>query len=130
MSVTIVIGPTTIGPSSYPTVTIRDNSLKISDALDQRSIASFTIFDANGTLHFVFGQQVTITDSVLGLRYTGYVYNSTEVNLPPNAAIESTVNCIDQHWLADKRVSQKDYTNQYAGDIFVDQLANFQANEG
>jgi hypothetical protein len=131
MSLTIVIGGTTISPSSYTTVSIIDDGqVNISDSLAQVSTATFTIHDTAGTLHFSALQQVTITDSVLGQRFTGYVTDSTETNIPPNKNITHLVNCMDQRWLAIKRVSQKDYTNQYAGDIFVDQLANYQANEG
>lgn len=111
-------------------VPIFNNSCSVTDTLDGRSTATFTVLDSTGQLHFVYGMQVTITDSVLGLVFSGYVSDATETNYPPNAMVESVVNCIDQHYLADKRVARQDYSNFYAGDIVTSLLANYLAAEG
>src|SRR5207245_2827636 len=106
MALTITVGSNTVS-------LLEGTAPNIHDTLDQRSQASFKVYDSTGTLHFSYGQAVTITDSVAGLLFSGYVNDSTETNLPPNAANTILVNCFDQHYLADKRVSQVDYTSEY-----------------
>lgn len=104
--------------------------LKISYTLDQRSTCTFMVHDATGTKHYQPGQPVQVTDSIAGLRFNGYIEESDEKNLYPNPDIVSTITCIDQRFLADKRVAQKDYFNRYAGDIANDLLHTYLAGEG
>jgi hypothetical protein len=107
-----------------------EGSLSIADTLDQRSTCTFVVIDPTGTQHYQPGQPVLVTDSVNGLLFSGYIDNSQERNLYPQPHILSTIQCIDQHYLADKRVVQKNYANQYAGDIAADLLHTYLAAEG
>lgn len=107
-----------------------EGTLKISNTLDQRSTCTFAVHDATGTNHYQPGQPVLVYDNSTGLLFTGYIDGSKEKNLYPQPDIISTLTCIDQHYLADKRVAQKDYLNRYAGDIATDLLHTYLAQEG
>ncbi len=107
-----------------------EGSLKVQDTLDQRSTCTFVVLDTTGTQHYQPGQPVLVQDQQNGLLFTGYIDNSQEKNLYPQPHILSTIACIDQHYLADKRVAQKNYANQYAGDIAADLLHTYLAAEG
>lgn len=111
-------------------VSYLEGSLSISETLDQRSQCQFTVWDATGTQHYVYGQPVQVVDAIEGLLFSGYVHDSQETNLPPNPALLSVVSCIDQHYLADKRVSQSDYSNLYAGHIVANLVNDYLAAEG
>ncbi len=122
----------TLSGVTYP---ILDKTLKITESVTQTSRADFTVYDSTGVVHFQFRQEVTITDSVLGLVFSGYVYDSTETNYYPQAAIKHVVTCTDQRDLMTKRVASglnddANMSNQYAGDNVVYLLANYLSQEG
>src|SRR5712692_5305025 len=94
-----IAGTTITGTTTY----IREGTFELDDQIDQRTTCKFTVFDATGTQHYTKGQPVVVSDSVLGVLFTGFVNGSAETNLYPNPGIESQIDCIDNHSLADKR---------------------------
>lgn len=123
MSITVTI--------SGATVTVLEQSVNIHDTADGRSVASFTVKDLTGLADYQYGQPVTITDTVGNYTYTGYVNDTDKQNLTPQTANLITVNCIDGHYLLDKRLySGPEYINRYAGDIVTDLIATELAAEG
>jgi len=116
-----------ISNTPYP---IKESSLKISGKIDQRTTCTFDVIDANGTFIFFKGQPVVVSDSVLGVLFTGYIHNPGAQNLLPTATIDWTIDCVDQMWLTDKRSSNIVYGNQQSAVILCDQLENILAVEG
>lgn len=117
----------TIGGTS---VSILAGSLQIPRVLGTRSVASFTVNDSAGAFHMTSGMPVTLTDSVYGLLYTGYVDTPTENNLDPTAFNQVPVTCSDRRRITDKRRITVDYTGRAAGDIATDFLSRYLAAEG
>lgn len=122
---------------SSATLSVLEQTLQVQDTLDQRSTCTFKIHDSTGTVHYQCGQPVTVTDTLsitpanpTGLIFSGYINDVQELNLNPNPNIISTLNCIDEHYIADKRVAQTDYTNWFAGDIVSDLLGRVLSQEG
>lgn len=111
-------------------VAVLEGSIKTHDTLDQASTLSFAVLDSFGSVVYQPGQQVSITDSVLGLIYAGYIHTAKKRNVTPNTTNIIDIDCIDQHYLADKTYSRKDYQSQYAGDIAADLLSNYLIGNG
>lgn len=117
-----------IGGTNYSVI---ENSIQIQTAINQRSTASFNIYDATGTVFFTKGQQVTISETTLGTLFSGIIDSAQQTRLSPSNSIISSISCVDNNYFADKRIfASDDYTNMYAGDIACDMLSNYMATEG
>ncbi len=119
----------TITVSGTPIAFIQD-SLKISQKINTRTSCTFTILDTLGTAVYVKGQPVVVSDSVLGVLFSGFVNKPVAINLYPNPHRLLTIDCLDQVWLADKRVSNTIYNNQQAAVIVCDQTQTILSQEG
>src|SRR5579859_2081603 len=118
----------TIGGIAY---TMIEDQHDLTNALDERQRFKCDIIDYTGLAHFVKGQQVVVTDPVLGVIFNGYINSDKEVPQYPSGAILHTIDCIDQHYLADKRTYTRTYpTPSLAGKIAVDQLHDVLLSEG
>lgn len=111
-------------------VTVIEGSYKFDDTVDLRDTLEFTVHDATGLVIYQVGQPVTLTDSVNGFTFAGFVKDAKETNITPNVDNLFDITCADNTDLAARRYSYKDYTNQYAGDIAVDLLQNYLAQDG
>jgi hypothetical protein len=91
-----------------------------------------------GTARILDYSQVTITDSVQGLLFAGFVFSSQASNLYPNAQNDIVVICMDNSYLADKHyygikadgTKDSEKINQYAGNIATELLNDYLAQEG
>jgi hypothetical protein len=118
----------TIGGTS---VTFIEDTLDITYSLDERQRLQCDVIDYTGSLHFVKGEQVVLTDPVLGVMFNGYLNSDQEFDIYPTGGIKHTIDCIDQHYLADKRTYTRIYpTSQLAGKLAVDQLQDVLVPEG
>lgn len=106
------------------------NSLSISDAIEERSTASFTVRDTLGVLTILKGQPVLITDNMSNTIFAGFVNDATAQKNAGSTLIVWKMNCIDNHYLADKRIIAKAYLNMTAGDIVQDIITNYLGIEG
>lgn len=123
MAVTLTIGGTQ--------VTFIEDTLDITQSLDERQRLQTDVIDYTGSLHFVKGEQVVLTDPVLGVMFNGYLNSDQEFDIYPTGAIRHTIDCIDQHYLADKRTYTHTYDSpQVAGKLVVDQLSSVLVPEG
>lgn len=115
------------------TLPIRDQSITIADAIDQRSIATLTGEDTAGTLSYQRAMPTYIGDHDQGLLYTGYI-NSDKVSKPAagtsNAQLEHALTMMDNHYLVDKRANQTNYLNWSAGDMVCDFIQSTLSQEG
>jgi|SRR5579859_1894995 len=118
----------TIGGVAY--IMIEDQH-DLTNALDERQRFKCDIIDYAGTAHFVKGEQVVVSDPVLGIIFNGYVSSDKEIPQYPSGAILHSIDCIDQHYLADKRTYTRTYTTpSLAGKIAVDHLHDVLLAEG
>ena len=104
--------------------------LSIQTKLDERDRATFTAVDTTGTAIFSKGQKVTITETVAGTLFTGYVNKAKRLNLVPNPFVWWDIDCLPPQYALDKRTSNRQYTNQYAGAIVADLYGRYMAPEG
>lgn len=116
---------------SNTAIPVLDQTLQLADALDNRSILSVTGKDTAGTLSFVRGQPLQLSDSTNGLLYTGYVNSDklTKVG-PPTPELQHAMTFMDNHYLADKSVNTKNYLNWNAGHIVCDFIQQSLSAEG
>ncbi|HEX3640204.1 MAG TPA: DUF2341 domain-containing protein [Ktedonobacteraceae bacterium] len=118
----------TVAGSTY---NIFQGSFKLSTKIDERSTCDFVIRDDNSAFLFQKGQQVTISDTLQGTIFTGFI-NTSQINKVPgnNTMRYHTIACIDNHFIADKRTSNRVYTNQYGGVIVAGMVNDVLAAEG
>lgn len=101
------------------------------NTVSERQRLKVNVFDYAGTTHFVKGEQVVVTDPVLGVVFTGYIYTDKEIPIYPSSGIIHQLDCIDLHYVTDKRSVTKKYTAPiYAGVIIVEQIALILEGEG
>ena len=112
------------------TVLIRDGSLEIEQSIGSRSTARMTVIDESGMLRFDRGQQVSITDRGL-LLWSGYVDSSQRTQPSVSPALVHDLTCIDQQYLADKRIAARTYEpGTTCGEVVADLHAEYLADEG
>ncbi|GAG93688.1 unnamed protein product, partial [marine sediment metagenome] len=105
-------------------------SLSIELTIEERSIASFTLFDSLGADSYEWGQPVSIWDITDTRIFDGFVAEPEMRRVSPDGGIYHAIRCMDNHYLADKRLVIASYTNENAGDIVTDLLADYLAAEG
>ncbi len=111
-------------------VSILNRTLNIDDAIEERSTCSFTVIDIEGTKHFRKGQPVIITDDD-GIRvFAGVIDSVTEEKPGSGNLLYHRVQCVDWHYLADKRIAAKTHENTLAGDIVQDLIDSYLREEG
>jgi hypothetical protein len=109
---------------------VRNTSYGLKDNSDETSDVSLTIFDANGTYSFQFGQPITVTDTFEGVKFTGYVSKAKAVKYDANNAIAWTLDCVDNHLLAMKKTSNRVINNQYSGVAAASMVNDYLAVDG
>ncbi|BCL83168.1 hypothetical protein ccbrp13_56330 [Ktedonobacteria bacterium brp13] len=117
--------------ASIAGVLVGVQSISRPDQIDQKTTCTITVIDSAGTAFFERGQPVTITDSILGTVFTGFVHNPQMTLLYPSVEKMWTIDCIQKgDYLSAKRTSNKTYNNQYSGTVVVDQIQRYGASEG
>src|SRR5258708_6305178 len=114
---------------TYSAVFVVAGTLSINSTIGKRSTASFTVKTDNNT-HFQQYQQVWIYDTTNTLIFSGYISQPKETKPGFQPVLEHTITCIDQHFLADKRVVAASYTGKSYGFIVNDIYTNILASEG
>lgn len=113
---------------SEETVTIREGSLSINEAIEERSTCSFIVINS-GEKHFKKGQQVEVFDGE-DLIFSGFIDTSRERRISPDGTLFHDIQCIDNHYLVDKRIIAQAYQETDAGTIVNDIITNYLAEEG
>lgn len=118
----------TVGGVAY---TMIEDTFDLTNSIGERQRLKCDVIDYAGTAHFVKGEQVVVTDPALGTIFSGYLYTDKEYPQYPSGAILHEMDCIDQHYLADKRTYTRTYsTSTYAGKIAGDMLHDVLLAEG
>jgi len=109
-------------------VDIINDSLRINDAVETRSTASFVVRDTAGTAEYLQGQPVEIRlDGTL--IFGGVVDNSTEERVGSGNVLLHRVVCVDWHYLVDKRVVAESFTDTSAGEVANFIIDNYLVDE-
>ena len=109
---------------------VRVRSLRISDAVNERSTGNISIMDINGLYRPEVGQEVTIWDGVTQL-FGGSIDDVPEEKISGAVALRyNGIPLVDHHQLADRRLVAEVYENELAGDIVKDIITKYLASEG
>lgn len=104
-------------------------SLQIDSSVGRRSQASFIVHSTTAT-HYQQYQQVSIYDNNANLVFTGYITNPQEQKPGFQNSLLHTIQCCDQHYLADKRLIITSYANKSVGFMAQDIVNNILSAEG
>ncbi len=118
--------PISIG--AYPVV-LAANTLNINWQLEGRQTASFDVIDLDGSDTYTDGQIVEI-ESNGELIFSGVIQEPESERLSPSGGLLHHIQCIDWHYLADKRLAAESYVSQSAGDIATDLFTKYLEPEG
>ncbi len=109
---------------------IARGSLGIKLRIEERGVASFTLVDFLGTANYPRGTPVEVRDTEAELIFGGFIGNTTERPIAPAGGLHHSIVCMDNHYLADKRLIIKSYLTELAGDIFKNIVDDYLADEG
>lgn len=109
---------------------LRQGTLRISDALNQRSTASFILVDPSGVYDPEVGESVEVYDEGGDLIFGGSIDEYQEEQPQGGVVDYHTVQCVDHHLLADRRIVAEAYDNLTAGAIVQDLITKYLAAEG
>ena len=115
-----------ISDTQYPVMV---DSLDVEDGIDTRSTASFTVKDLNNEYDFQKGQQVRIENNG-NLIFRGFVETSEKKAITHTNNYVHLIDCIDMHYLADKRVVILAEENTTAGSVVETIVSNYLESEG
>ncbi len=105
-------------------------SLSVDTRIEERSVASFIIEDIEGVLSFQRGEPVSIFDTDAIQIFGGFIANPEPRRIAPAGGLYHDIQCMDNHYLADKRRIAKSYTNKTCGFIVDDIYDDYLAPEG
>lgn len=105
-------------------VTVRKNSLSISDKLNERTTCGFVVIEP--VFAITKGVEVTVEDDGI-IVFAGKVFKPRSAG---DKSKEISVSCTDYSILADKRIIAEAYDNILAGDIVRDFITKYFAAEG
>lgn len=129
-SYVVIIDGKEIKPSAIErTLCVIAGSLVIDSTIGKRSTASFSVHSGSD-VHFQQYQQVQIYDKANTLAFSGYITQPKEIKPGFRPTLTHQITCIDQHWLADKRVVAATFANKTCGFIAKWLLDNVLAEEG
>jgi hypothetical protein len=97
------------GPNSSKI--LANSNPMVRDIVEDRSTADFSILDLTHSYSFQKGQYVEILDSGLETIFTGFIDNVTVRRLSPGGVLEHRIACVDNHYLADKRLIAKAFVS-------------------
>ena len=110
-------------------VEVVKGSINVADQIGERSTASFVIVDTAGTGSYVRGNTVEIYDLADDLYFAGFIGIPEKVRMGKSGLIHP-ITCIDNHYLADKRLVIKSYANQTLAYIVTDIWTDYLDAEG
>lgn len=116
-----------IAGTIYP---VLNTTYTLDDKVDERSTVQLTIFDANNTYSFLPYQPITITDSLEGVKFTGFVSQPVATKYDANNALSWQLACVDNEFLAGKKTSNRVINNQYAGIAAVSMVNDYLSQDG
>jgi Concanavalin A-like lectin/glucanases superfamily len=101
----------------------------VANAPGAATLSSELSFSNGASYHFQHGQPVSVSDGLGNLVYSGFIDRVKERYVKPGI-LTSQITCMDNHYLADKRLVSCSFVNQTADVIVRTLLTNFLATEG
>jgi hypothetical protein len=96
---------TVVGP--YGSKVLSGSNPMVRDIVEDRSTADFSILDLTHSFNFNKGQYVEILDTSLDTIFTGFIDTISQRRISPDGVVEHKLSCVDNHYLADKRLIAK-----------------------
>ena len=112
------------------TVSVRAGSLRVSDAINERSTARFLVQSIPGGTHYQKGEPVAVYNADGDRVFAGLIEIIREVRIAPDGALGHEITAVDWHYLADKRLIAEAYEDTTPGDIVADIVDNYLEDEG
>lgn len=116
---------------------IQKDSISIDKRVEERSTANFIILDMAGTETYTRGMPVMITrpwafPPFFVIEFSGFIDTVSKDRLSPASGLLHEISCMDNHYLADKRLVIKAYTTpgQTLADIVNDIWTDYLDDEG
>ena len=98
-----------VGP--YGSKVMAASNPMVRDIVEDRSTADFSILDLTHSFNFNKGQYVEIMDLNLDVIFTGFIDTISQRRLTYDGVIEHRLSCVDNHYLADKRLIAKAFVS-------------------
>ena len=111
-------------------VQIEKGSLSTESRIEERSTAFFVVADTPGTGNYVRGMPVSILDPDSTQIFGGFIDTPGRTRQGVGSVLLHDISCMDNHYLADKRLVVKVYTSQTLKTIVEDIHADYLAAEG
>ena len=111
-------------------VQIQKGSLTTEGRIEERSTAFFVVADTPGTGNYVRGMPVSILDPDSTQIFGGFIDTPGRTRQGVGSVLLHDISCMDNHYLADKRLVVKVYTSQTLKTIVEDIHADYLAAEG
>ena len=110
---------------------LEKGSTSIQLRVEERGTARFVVYDRLGTAIYQRGQPVIIYDTAGALIFGGFIDNPGRARMGPTGSIlRHPITCMDNHYLADKRLVIKSYSGQTLEYIVEDILTDYLIAEG
>lgn len=122
--------PYTVKDSSGTALFIDAGTLTIDNTIGKRSQAAFTVHSTNTSRHYQQYEQISIYDSNNTLVFSGYITQPQEQKPGFQPSLDHKITCTDQHYLADKRIIARAYTNRTRSSIVADIVQTILSQEG
>jgi len=119
----------TIKIDGIEVVTAKD-SLVVECRIEERSTADFDVIDLVGAASYTRGQPVEIRDPDDNLVFGGFIDTPSSQRAYPGGGLIHHISCMDNHYLADKRLVVNSYVSQTAGYIVEDIFDHYLSLEG
>ena len=111
-------------------VIIKYGSFSMDEWIEERSTASFIVIDTPGTATYVRGTPIEVYDEVPTLVFSGFIDTPERDEIPGGNGLYHAITCMDNHYLADKRLVVKSYTDKTLKYIVEDIWADYLEDEG
>lgn len=105
-------------------------SILVDTRIEERSVASFTVEDVAEAQSYQRGEPVAIYDTADERIFGGFIANPEQQRMAPAGGLYHPIQCMDNHYLADKRRIAVSYTGQTCGFIVTDIHTKYLADEG
>lgn len=110
--------------------TLIKGSLNIEKRIEERSVARFALEDLTASDSYVRGTPVEVFNLTPERIYSGFIDTPAKARISPNGGLIHDISCMDNHYLADKRLVVKPYANQTLGYIVNDIFTTYLEDEG
>lgn len=110
-------------------VRVLRKTLGINQEIGTRAVLKFTIVDLTGSYRPLAGQPIEVYDG-LELIFSGFVDEPQERRINGTFGLEQEIICVDNNYIADRRVVAESFDRMKAGDIARWIVTNVLADEG